>query len=78
MKKVVWPSRKQVIKNTLAYLKKNKLYKNKFLSYFKFLNLTVFKFVNWEKFAGKHNIMPHGIATGRGNVYSYRTSHYLF
>ena len=66
----------QVIKNTLAYLKKNKLYKNKFLSYFKFLNLTVFKFVNWEKFAGKHNIMPHGIALGRGNVYTYRNAHY--
>ncbi len=66
----------QVIKNTLEYLKKNRLYTNKFLSYFKFLNLTVFKFVNWEKFARKHNIMPHGIALGRGNVYTYRNAHY--
>ena len=66
----------QVIKNTLQYLKKNGLYTNKFLSYFKFLNLTVLKFVNWEKFARKHNIMPHGIALGRGNIYTYRNAGY--
>ncbi len=67
----------QVIYNTLNYLKDNKMYRSSFLGYFKFLNLTVFKLVNWRKFAEKHNIMPHGIATGRGNVYSYRTAHYL-
>lgn len=66
----------QVIRNTLAYLRKNKLFTNKFLSYFKFLNLTVLKFVNWEKFARKHNIMPHGIALGRGNVYTFRNAYY--
>ena len=66
----------QVIKNTLQYLKKNGLYTNKFLSYFRFLNLTVFKLVNWEKFALKHSIMPHGIALGRGNVYTYRSARY--
>lgn len=66
----------QVIRNTLAYLRKNKLYTNKFLAYFKFLNLTVFKCVNWEKFARNHNIMPHGIALGRGNVYTFRNAHY--
>ena len=66
----------QVINNTLQYLKKNGLYSNKFLSYFKFLNLTVFKFANWEKFARKHNIMPHGIALGRGNVYTRRNARY--
>ncbi len=66
----------QVIENTLEYLKKNNLYTNKFLSYFKFLNLTVFRCVNWKKFARKHNIMPHGIALGRGNVYTYRGSGY--
>ena len=66
----------QVINNTLQYIRKNRLYKNKFLSYFRFLNLTVFKFVNWEKFARKHNIMPHGIALGRGNVYTWRNARY--
>lgn len=66
----------QVIKNTLEYLKKNNLYTNKFLSYFRFLNLTVFRLVNWEKFAARYSIMPHGIALGRGNVYTYRNAHY--
>ncbi len=66
----------QVIRNTLEYLRKNNLYKNKFLAYFKFLNLTVFKCVNWQKFARKNDIMPHGIALGRGNIYTFRNAHY--
>ena len=66
----------QVIRNTLEYIRNNKLYTNKFLNYFKFLNLSVFRFINWQKFADKHNIMPHGIALGRGNIYTYRKSGY--
>ena len=66
----------QVICNTLEYLRKNKLFRNKFLCYFRFLNLTVLKCVNWQKFARRHNIMPHGIALGRGNVYTLRNKHY--
>ena len=66
----------QVICNTLEYLRKNKLYTNKFLSYFKFLNLTVLRCVNWQKFAEKHSIMPHGIALGRGHIYTYRNARY--
>lgn len=66
----------QVISNTLEYINKNKLYTNKFLNYFRFLNLTVLKCVNWQKFAEKYNIMPHGIALGRGNVYTYRNARY--
>jgi hypothetical protein len=66
----------EVIENTLKYLKDNKMYRNSFVSYFKFLNLTVLKCVNWKKIATKYNIMPHGIALGRGNLYTYRTAHY--
>lgn len=66
----------QVICNTLEYLKKNKIYKNKFLAYFRFLNLTVLKFVDWQRFARNHDIMPHGIALGRGNVYTFRNAYY--
>ncbi len=66
----------EVIYNTLAYLKNNRMYRSSFLGYFRFLNLTIFKPLKWDKFAAKHNIMPHGIATGRGNVYTYRTAHY--
>ena len=66
----------QVICNTLEYIRKNRLYTNKFLAYFRFFNLSVLKFVNWQKVADKHNIMPHGIALGRGNVYTYRNARY--
>lgn len=66
----------QVIENTLLYLKTNNMYRNSFLVYFKFLQLSVLQFVNWRKFAAKHEIMPHGIAIGKGNVYSYRTPRY--
>lgn len=66
----------EVILNTLKYLKNNKMYRCSFVSYFKFLNLTILRFVNWQKFASKHYILPHGIMTGRGNVYTYRTAHY--
>ncbi len=67
----------EAIESTLGYVKENKLYRNSFIGYFKFLNITVLRFVNWRKFAQKHNIMPHGIATGRGNIYTYRTSRYM-
>lgn len=66
----------EVINNTIEYLKKNKMYHSSFLGYFRFLNLTVLKIFNWEKIAAKHNFMPHGVATGRGNIYTYRTAHY--
>lgn len=66
----------QVINNTLKYLRKNKLYSNAFLSYFKFLNLKVLRCVNWQRVARRHSIMPHGIALGRGNVYTYRNARY--
>ncbi len=66
----------QVINNTLQYLKDNRMFRNSFVSYFKFLNLSILKPVRWDVFASKHNVMPHGIATGRGNVYTYRTAHY--
>ncbi|MCQ2462427.1 MAG: hypothetical protein MJ177_03350 [Clostridia bacterium] len=66
----------QVIENTLKYLKNNKMFGNSFVSYFKFLSITALKPVNIKGFAERHNIMPHGIATGRGNVYTYRTAKY--
>ncbi len=66
----------EVINNTIDYIKRNKLYRNSFIGYFRFLDLSVLRLIDWSRFAKKHNIMPHGIATGRGNVYSYRTPYY--
>ena len=66
----------QVIKNTVKYFKTNRMFRNSFVSYFKFLDISLLKLVDLEKYAAKHNIMPHGIAQGRGNVYTYRTAKY--
>lgn len=66
----------QVIENTLRYLRKNKMFTNSFVSYFKFLGITALKPVNIKKAAEKHDVMPHGIAIGRGNIYTYRTAKY--
>lgn len=66
----------QVIENTIRYLKNNSMFGNSFVSYFKFLGITPLKMLDIAKFAKKYNVMPHGIATGRGNVYTYRTAKY--
>ncbi len=66
----------EVIENSLSYIVKNKMYRNSFIGYFRFLKLTVLKPVKLSRFAKKHDIVPHGIATGRGNVYTYRTPYY--
>lgn len=67
----------QVIQNTLKIVKKYKLGRNSMVFYFKFFNLPILRFANWKKFCEKHEIMPHGISLGRGNVYTYRTKDYI-
>lgn len=66
----------EVIRNTLQYLKTNGMFSNSFVSYFKFTGLTALRWIDLQKLSEKHKVMPHGIATGRGNVYTYRTSTY--
>ena len=66
----------QVINNSVKYLKKNGMFRNSFVSYFKYTDITALKLVDLQKAAAKYNVMPHGIATGRGNIYTYRTSRY--
>lgn len=66
----------QVIENTIKYIRKNKMYKNLFIYYFKFLDLPVFRMINLRKLCEKHELMTHGIALGRGNIYTYRTKYY--
>lgn len=63
----------QVIKNSLKYFENNEMLRNSFVHYFKYLSLSLFRCVNLEKLAKRINCLPHGIALGRGNIYSYRT-----
>lgn len=67
----------EVIKNTLRYFRENKMFRNKFIYYFKYLDTLLFRFIDIQQFAARHDIMTHGIAIGRGNVYAYRTADYI-
>ena len=66
----------QVFANTLQYLKANDMLRNAFVHYFRFLDVSFLRFVDPVKFAAKHELPTHGIATWRGNVYTYRTGRY--
>ncbi|MFI3141295.1 MAG: hypothetical protein R3Y27_03180 [Clostridia bacterium] len=66
----------QVIQNTVSYIKNNDLNKNAFIGYFKFLSVFPLNCLNLKKSCAKREFMTHGIALGRGNMYTYRTKHY--
>lgn len=66
----------QVFANTLRYLKANDMYRNAFVHYFRFLDVSFLRLINPVKLAEKHELMTHGIATWRGNVYTWRTAKY--
>lgn len=66
----------EVIENSFEYVKKHKMYRNSFIGYFRFLNLSVLKFIKLSAVAEKINMMPHGIATGECNIITYRTPYY--
>ena len=66
----------QVFANTLAYLKANDMFRNAFVHYFRFLDVSFLRLADPVKFAARHELMTHGIATGRGNVYTWRTARY--
>lgn len=68
---------KEVIKNTYTYFKQNDMFANKFIYYFKYLDISLLKLIDLEKFAAKHNLMTHGIALGKGRLYAYRTADYI-
>ena len=66
----------QVFANTLQYLKANDMLRNAFVHYFRFLDVSFLRLIDPVKFAAKHELPTHGIATWRGNVYTWRTARY--
>ena len=66
----------QVIANTLTYLKANDMSRNAFVFFYRFLELPLLRRADPVKFVSRHELIFHGIATGRGNVYTYRTARY--
>lgn len=68
---------KEVIENTLNFLSRTKMYRNKFVNPFKFINIKLLRLLKVPRFlSSKFNLMTNGIALGRGDIYSYRNKHY--
>lgn len=66
----------EVIENTVEYLRNNSMFTNSFVCFFRFFELSILRKFNLKSFSQRHNILTHGIATGRGNIYTYRTENY--
>ena len=66
----------EALANTLQYFKANGMRRNAFVHWFRFLDVSFLRLVDPVKFAIRHELPTHGIATGRGNVYTYRTAKY--
>lgn len=70
-------SNPEVVNNTLKYVRKNKMFSNEFLYYFKYANLSVVRLFNLLPFLSKNlNLMPNGTALQRGNIYTYRNEYF--
>ena len=70
-------SNKEVIDNSITYLRKNKLFSNEFLNDFKLVNLwplTLTNSLGWA--SGLLNPSTNGKAIQRANVYTYQTPYY--
>ncbi len=67
----------EVIANTVSYLRKNNMFSNKFVNFFKILNLKAVQSPSTMRaISEKMNPMPNGIAIQRANLYVYRTPDY--
>ena len=70
-------SNKEVIDNSITYLRKNKLFSNEFLNDFKLVNLWPLTLTNSLGAAsGLLNPSTNGKAIQRANVYTYQTPYY--
>ncbi len=70
-------SNHQVIENTLKYITKNNMFRNKFLNPFKYLNIKLLRLLKVPAMLSRNfTLMTNGIALSRGNVYFYRTAFY--
>ncbi|MCL2494869.1 MAG: hypothetical protein FWE98_04340 [Oscillospiraceae bacterium] len=67
----------EVIHNTITYLHDNKMLSNKFVNYFKIINLGLIKnYPTLRSISKNLKPMPNGIAIQRSNLYCWQTPHY--
>lgn len=68
----------QVIENSLQYLSRNNMFRNKFVNPFRFINIKLLRMLKVPALiSSRLGLMTNGISLDRGNVYSYRTRHYV-
>jgi len=66
-----------LLKNSYRYLKKNKMFSNKPIAFFRILDLWLVRKTGLAyRVAKKCELMTHGVALKRGNVYFYRNGCY--
>lgn len=67
----------EVIENTLRYLNRHKMLRNKFVNPFRLINIKLLRLLQVPRFiSARFAPMTNGIALGRGNVYCYRNRYY--
>lgn len=67
----------QVIENTIKYLSRVKMFRNKFVNPFRFINIKLLRLFKVPQLISKKcDLMTNGIALERGNIYCYRTKNY--
>ncbi len=67
----------EVIENTLKYLSRQKMFRNKFVNPFRFVNIKLLSLLKVPRYiSANFALMTNGIALERGNLYCYRNKYY--
>lgn len=70
-------SNPEIVRNSLAHIRKNIHFSNEFIHPFKILDLTLVKWLHLEPFIVKIiNPQSNGVAIQKGNTYTYKTNDY--
>ena len=70
-------SNPQIVRNSLAYIRENKMFSNEFLTKFKYLDFTILRYLHLEPLL-MHILNPqtNGNAIQQANTYTYKTKDY--
>jgi len=67
----------EIIRNSIAYIRQNKMFSNEFLAPFRYFDFTFLRLFGLEPFVSSYlNLQTNGHSIQRGNTYTYRTKNY--
>jgi hypothetical protein len=70
-------SNPDIVRNSLAFVRKNRMFSNEFLTDFQILDFTLFRLLHLEPLLTRLiDPQSNGVAMQRGNVYTYKTADY--